>query len=191
MTAEAASADQQLSSLVWICTSTHSISKVTVIDANNPADVLECFHVCSSHLLCIASVPGMVTTVPRDPSRPLVSNVTLSHVLVTLGAKEDDYEASEEPSKTRAEEPTPAETSSTKKEEAVEAGGQGEERRVSDIGSISFVSCATGEEAMATLGGNQETEEGKTVYFHKYFCSCFLFVYFSILLFVFQRERQD
>ena len=33
-------------------------SKVTVIDANNPADVLESFHVCSSHLLCIASVPG-------------------------------------------------------------------------------------------------------------------------------------
>ena len=49
---------QNLSSLVWICTSTHSISKVTVIDANSPADVLESFHVCSSHLLCIASVPG-------------------------------------------------------------------------------------------------------------------------------------
>ena len=64
VTAEAAAADQQLSSLVWICTSTHSISKVTVIDANNPADVLECFHVCSSHLLCIASVPGNVSRVP-------------------------------------------------------------------------------------------------------------------------------
>ena len=60
LTQEAASADQQLSSLVWICTSTHSISKVTVIDANNPADVLESFHVCSSHLLCIASVPGKI-----------------------------------------------------------------------------------------------------------------------------------
>jgi hypothetical protein len=32
--------------------------QVTVIDANSPADVLESFHVCSSHLLCIASVPG-------------------------------------------------------------------------------------------------------------------------------------
>ena len=29
-----------------------------LIDANSPADVLESFHVCSSHLLCIASVPG-------------------------------------------------------------------------------------------------------------------------------------
>ena len=88
----------------------------------------------------------------------------MSHVLVTSGAKEDDYEASEEPSKPRAEEPTPAETSSTKEEEAEEAGGQEEERRVSDIGSISFVSCATGEEAMTTLGGNQETEEGNCLF---------------------------
>ena len=50
---EAEKDQQNLSSLVWICTSTHSISKVTVIDANSPADVLESFHVCSSHLLCI------------------------------------------------------------------------------------------------------------------------------------------
>jgi hypothetical protein len=51
--------EKQLSSLVWICTSTHASSRVTVIDANNPADVLESFTVCSSHLLCIASVPGL------------------------------------------------------------------------------------------------------------------------------------
>ena len=72
---EAAEADQQLSSLVWICTSTHSISKVTVIDANNPADVLESFHVCSSHLLCIASVPGE----PFHP--PSIDSTTLSKTL--------------------------------------------------------------------------------------------------------------
>ncbi|XP_067142763.1 C-Jun-amino-terminal kinase-interacting protein 4-like isoform X4 [Centruroides vittatus] len=47
-----------LSSLVWICTSTHGNSKVTVIDANNPGDVLDSFSICSSYLLCIASVPG-------------------------------------------------------------------------------------------------------------------------------------
>lgn len=47
-----------MSSLVWICTSTQKVSKVTVIDANNPADILEVFNVCQSHLLCIASVPG-------------------------------------------------------------------------------------------------------------------------------------
>ena len=55
---EAERLEQQLSSLVWICTSTQKMSKVTVIDANNPAEVLEVFNVCQSHLLCIASVPG-------------------------------------------------------------------------------------------------------------------------------------
>lgn len=29
-----------------------------MIDANNPAEILEVFNVCQSHLLCIASVPG-------------------------------------------------------------------------------------------------------------------------------------
>ncbi|XP_057342020.1 JNK-interacting protein 3 isoform X5 [Microplitis mediator] len=55
---EAEQLDQQLSSLVWICTSTQKMSKVSVIDANNPADILQVFNVCQSHLLCIASVPG-------------------------------------------------------------------------------------------------------------------------------------
>ncbi|CAL7944975.1 unnamed protein product [Xylocopa violacea] len=55
---EAEQQEQQLSSLVWICTSTQKMSKVTVIDANNPADILEVFSVCQGHLLCIASVLG-------------------------------------------------------------------------------------------------------------------------------------
>ncbi|GBM76429.1 C-Jun-amino-terminal kinase-interacting protein 4 [Araneus ventricosus] len=54
--------DQKLSSFVWICTSTHTTSKVSVIDANNPAEILDSFHVCNSHLLCIASVPGIKST---------------------------------------------------------------------------------------------------------------------------------
>ncbi|XP_077984905.1 C-Jun-amino-terminal kinase-interacting protein 4-like isoform X2 [Glandiceps talaboti] len=49
---------QNLSSMVWICTSTHSTSKVTVIDANQPQNVLDSFPVCNSHVLCISSVPG-------------------------------------------------------------------------------------------------------------------------------------
>lgn len=55
---EAERLEQQLSSHVWICTSTQKMSKVTVIDANNPAEILDVFNVCQSHLLCIASVPG-------------------------------------------------------------------------------------------------------------------------------------
>ncbi|XP_072523946.1 C-Jun-amino-terminal kinase-interacting protein 4 isoform X2 [Salminus brasiliensis] len=48
----------ELSSLVWICTSTHATSKVVVIDANQPGNILENFFVCNSHVLCIASMPG-------------------------------------------------------------------------------------------------------------------------------------
>lgn len=55
---EAERLEEQLSSYVWICTSTLKMSKVTVIDANNPAEILQAFNVCQSHLLCIASVPG-------------------------------------------------------------------------------------------------------------------------------------
>lgn len=50
--------DSQLSSYVWICTSTHSASTVTVIDAKDPAKVLDSFPVCQTHLLCICSVQG-------------------------------------------------------------------------------------------------------------------------------------
>ncbi len=53
----------QMSSLVWISTTTSNSSRITVVDANNPGDVLETFHVTTSHILCIASVPGKFTVV--------------------------------------------------------------------------------------------------------------------------------
>ncbi|TDG98343.1 hypothetical protein EPR50_G00218130 [Perca flavescens] len=48
----------ELSSLVWICTSTQSTTKAVVIDANQAGNILESFFVCNCHVLCIASVPG-------------------------------------------------------------------------------------------------------------------------------------
>ncbi|XP_034414322.1 C-Jun-amino-terminal kinase-interacting protein 4 isoform X4 [Cyclopterus lumpus] len=48
----------ELSSLVWICTSTESTTKAVVVDANQAGNILESFFVCNSHVLCIASVPG-------------------------------------------------------------------------------------------------------------------------------------
>uniref|UniRef100_A0A8D0A181 Sperm associated antigen 9 n=1 Tax=Sander lucioperca TaxID=283035 RepID=A0A8D0A181_SANLU len=48
----------ELSSLVWICTSTQSTTKAVVIDGNQAGNILESFFVCNSHVLCIASVPG-------------------------------------------------------------------------------------------------------------------------------------
>ena len=58
---EGAATDPKLEpkvSMVWIGSSTHSCSKVTVVDANYPQNILDCFIVCTSHLLCITPVPG-------------------------------------------------------------------------------------------------------------------------------------
>lgn len=55
---ESSEPDSALSSYVWICTSTHSASTVTVMDANDAAVVLDSFPVCQTHLLCICTVPG-------------------------------------------------------------------------------------------------------------------------------------
>uniref|UniRef100_A0A674BRX1 C-Jun-amino-terminal kinase-interacting protein 4-like n=1 Tax=Salmo trutta TaxID=8032 RepID=A0A674BRX1_SALTR len=61
---------EELSSLVWICTSTQATTKVIVIDANQPGNVLENFFVCNSHVLCIASVPGLETDYPAGEEVP-------------------------------------------------------------------------------------------------------------------------
>lgn len=58
--ADAQALETQLSSFIWICSSTHAASVVTVIDANNPAEILSTFDVCANHLLCISSIPGAV-----------------------------------------------------------------------------------------------------------------------------------
>ncbi|KAM9296617.1 C-Jun-amino-terminal kinase-interacting protein 4 [Gastrophryne carolinensis] len=80
----------ELSSLVWICTSTHSSTKVIILDANDPGNMLDSFIVCNSHVLCIASVPGvMETDYPTgDASKPdtdsgLTDKSSLSESLVS------------------------------------------------------------------------------------------------------------
>uniref|UniRef100_A0AAY4C3M1 C-Jun-amino-terminal kinase-interacting protein 3 n=1 Tax=Denticeps clupeoides TaxID=299321 RepID=A0AAY4C3M1_9TELE len=47
-----------MSSRVWILTSTHSGSKVVIIDANQPGSLVDQFNVCNAHVLCISSVPA-------------------------------------------------------------------------------------------------------------------------------------
>lgn len=46
--------------MIWVCSSNERRSFVTILDANNPNNILQCFAVCSSHLLCIASVAGEI-----------------------------------------------------------------------------------------------------------------------------------
>ncbi|XP_046853151.1 JNK-interacting protein 3-like isoform X2 [Xenia sp. Carnegie-2017] len=53
------SLEESNSATLWIGSSTHSCSKVTVIDGNSPQKVLECFVLCSSHLLCMTAVPAV------------------------------------------------------------------------------------------------------------------------------------
>ncbi|XP_041943205.1 sperm associated antigen 9a isoform X2 [Alosa sapidissima] len=64
----------EMSSRVWLCTSTNSATKVLIMDASQPNMPLDSFYVCNSHVLCIASVPGVLESdylageeVPQDP----------------------------------------------------------------------------------------------------------------------------
>lgn len=51
----------EMSSRVWVCTSTHSSTKVMVLDASQPSDLLDSFYACNTHVVCIASVPGRLS----------------------------------------------------------------------------------------------------------------------------------
>ena len=51
--------EMKLSSYVWLCMTSKQLSTVSIINANNPSNVIKSFKVCSDHLLCIASVPGV------------------------------------------------------------------------------------------------------------------------------------
>uniref|UniRef100_A0A0N4ZNU3 JNK-interacting protein n=1 Tax=Parastrongyloides trichosuri TaxID=131310 RepID=A0A0N4ZNU3_PARTI len=62
------------SSLVWICSSNERKSLVTILDANNPNNILETFNVCASHILCVATVPGVrESDYPNDDNAVSVS----------------------------------------------------------------------------------------------------------------------
>ncbi|XP_052751330.1 JNK-interacting protein 3 isoform X2 [Galleria mellonella] len=58
--------EKNLSSIVWICSSTQTKGVVMIVDANNPAEVLESFPVSDKHILCVASVPGAVADDYRE-----------------------------------------------------------------------------------------------------------------------------
>uniref|UniRef100_A0A7E4W6I5 JNK-interacting protein n=1 Tax=Panagrellus redivivus TaxID=6233 RepID=A0A7E4W6I5_PANRE len=49
----------ECSSLIWVCSSNERRSFVTILDANNPNNVIECFNVGEAHLLSVSSVAGV------------------------------------------------------------------------------------------------------------------------------------
>ncbi|MFH4974082.1 hypothetical protein AB6A40_000791 [Gnathostoma spinigerum] len=48
------------SSLLWVCNSSQGNSTITILDVYNPNGVIDTFATCSSHLLCISSIPGVL-----------------------------------------------------------------------------------------------------------------------------------
>ena len=113
--------------------------QVTVIDANSPSEHLESFHVCSSHLLCVASVPG---------------------------AKETDYEVNEELNRRTVEESEQRdkerrdrelEKQKLKEQEIMMGVRPDEVPGGGGVGSITFVHSSEGDGQVVETG--EEAEE--------------------------------
>ncbi|XP_042360803.1 sperm associated antigen 9a isoform X5 [Plectropomus leopardus] len=87
----------ETSSRVWVCTSTHSSTKVMVLDASQPSDLLDSFYACNTHVVCIASVPGVLETdfpageeVPQDPEASQGDGVSLAGSVASVGSTGSD-----------------------------------------------------------------------------------------------------
>uniref|UniRef100_A0A3B4T6J3 C-Jun-amino-terminal kinase-interacting protein 4 n=1 Tax=Seriola dumerili TaxID=41447 RepID=A0A3B4T6J3_SERDU len=130
----------EVSSRVWVCTSTHSSTKVMVLDASQPSDLLDSFYACNTHVVCIASVPGVLETdypageeVPQDPEASQGDGVSLAGSVASVGSTGSDgamaaegttaipQTASAGVTDQPAEETSPAEDGVPTAEEATEA----------------------------------------------------------------------
>ncbi|KAM7372121.1 hypothetical protein PAMP_009314 [Pampus punctatissimus] len=87
----------EISSRVWVCTSTHSSTKVMVLDASQPSDLLDSFYACNTHVVCIASVPGVLETdypageeVPQDSEASQGDRVSLAGSVASVGSTGSD-----------------------------------------------------------------------------------------------------
>uniref|UniRef100_A0A672PFN6 C-Jun-amino-terminal kinase-interacting protein 4 n=1 Tax=Sinocyclocheilus grahami TaxID=75366 RepID=A0A672PFN6_SINGR len=120
----------EMSSRVWICTSTHSSTKVMIMDVTRPDDLLDSFYVCNSCVLCIASVPGVLETdypageeIPLDPEAGPDALLASSSSQGSEGALSDvsAVGCSVEESSTGSQMGTPSEDGFPAAEEAMEA----------------------------------------------------------------------
>ncbi|XP_034046841.1 sperm associated antigen 9a isoform X10 [Thalassophryne amazonica] len=87
----------EMSSRLWVCTSTQSSTKVMVLDATHPSDLLDSFYACNTHVLCIASVPGVLETdypageeVPQDLEASQGDGVSLAGSVASVGSTGSD-----------------------------------------------------------------------------------------------------
>lgn len=65
----------KLTSLVWLCTTAGNDSRLQVINACNPSEVLDSFTLCNAHVLTIASIPG---------ERQVTSRLSLEEILYSI-----------------------------------------------------------------------------------------------------------
>ncbi|XP_056648463.1 JNK-interacting protein 3 isoform X2 [Diorhabda sublineata] len=149
---EGALLETRLSSYVWICTTTQVISNnsqtqsaslVTIIDANNPAELLNSFGVCSGHVLCIASVPGASPSDYED-NMPKIECEFSSNVndldknnLSVVGNNPDSND--KEKDATQNEESTRQELSDNPAASKMTMRNQEDQEEMASLGKIIFV----------------------------------------------------
>ncbi|XP_041812591.1 sperm associated antigen 9a isoform X4 [Chelmon rostratus] len=87
----------EMSSMVWVCTSANSSTKVMVLDASQPSDLLDSFYACNTHVVCIASVPGVLESdypageeVPQDLEASQGDRVSLAGSVASVGSTGSD-----------------------------------------------------------------------------------------------------
>ncbi|MED6241708.1 C-Jun-amino-terminal kinase-interacting protein 4, partial [Ataeniobius toweri] len=93
----------EISSRVWVCMSTSSSTKVMVLDATQPTEVLDTFYACNTHVVCIASVPGVLDSdypageeVPQEPEASQGDGVSLAGSVASVGSTGSDGAAAAE-----------------------------------------------------------------------------------------------
>uniref|UniRef100_A0A3Q2PJY8 C-Jun-amino-terminal kinase-interacting protein 4 n=1 Tax=Fundulus heteroclitus TaxID=8078 RepID=A0A3Q2PJY8_FUNHE len=93
----------EISSRVWVCLSTSSSTKVMVLDATQPTELLDAFYACNTHVVCIASVPGVLESdypageeVPQDPEAGQGDVVSLAGSVASVGSAGSDGAAAAE-----------------------------------------------------------------------------------------------
>ncbi|MED6290089.1 C-Jun-amino-terminal kinase-interacting protein 4, partial [Characodon lateralis] len=93
----------EISSRVWVCMSTSSSTKVMVLDATQPTEVLDTFYACNTHVVCIASVPGVLDSdypageeVPQEPEASQGDRVSLAGSVASVGSTGSDGAAAAE-----------------------------------------------------------------------------------------------
>ncbi|XP_030645654.1 sperm associated antigen 9a isoform X2 [Chanos chanos] len=163
--------EQEISSRVWICTSTHSSTKVMIMDASQPDTLADSFYVCNSHVLCIASVPGVLESdypageeVPQDAEAGQgEGSVTGSAVTNSPQGSEGGMSGCPAPGNTSEGAGSGSQTDSSTNELPAEHSPAKGGVELSREASPNEDGVPTAEEATEATEEHEEVEEGKGV----------------------------